>query len=53
MWLSKNRNTGVTGDAGSFIYDNQTHTLFNEEDHRSLFPELHVIEMPDNVRLSY
>ena len=53
MWLSKNRNTGVTGDAGSFIYDNQTHTLFNEEDHKSLFPELHVIEMPDNVRLSY
>ena len=51
MWLSKNRNTGVTGDAGSFIYDNQTHTLFNEEDHRSLFPEQHIIVMEDGQTL--
>lgn len=51
MWLSKNRNTGVTGDAGSFIYDNQTHTLYNEEDHRSLFPEQHIIVMEDGVTL--
>lgn len=53
MWLSKNRNTGVTGDAGSFIYDNQTHTLFNEEDHKSLFPEMYVIDLPDNVKMNY
>ena len=53
MWLSKNRNTGVTGDAGSFIYDNQTHTLFNEEDHKSLFPERYIIDLPDNVQLNY
>lgn len=51
MWLSKNRNTGVTGDAGSFIYDNLTHTLYNEEDHRSLFPEQHIIVMEDGKTL--
>lgn len=53
MFLSKNRNTGITGDAGKFIYDNQTHTLFNEEDHASMFPEQHVInlatDLPDNL----
>lgn len=48
-WISKNRDTGMTGLADKIIYDNQTHTLYSEEDYRSLFPEKFVEELPEDA----
>lgn len=46
VFLSKNRNNGVTGPAGKIFYDNETHTLYNEEQYREIHPELFVEEEP-------
>ena len=42
VFLSKNRNNGVTGPAGKIFYDNEAHTLYNEEQFREIHPELFV-----------
>lgn len=42
VFLSKNRNNGVTGPAGKIFYDNETHTLYDEEQFREIHPELFV-----------
>ena len=44
VYLSKNRNNGVTGPCPSIYYDNLTHTLHDEESYRSLYPELFIEE---------
>ena len=45
--LSKNRATGITGDAGDLFYDNQTHTLWDKDDYKEYNPELFEEEKPD------
>ena len=47
MYLSKNRDTGVTGPAGKIIYDNESHTLYDEDTFRSLHPNLYAEEYED------
>lgn len=39
-YASKNRNTGLTGDAGDYFYENSTHTLYSLEEYKSLKPQL-------------
>ena len=34
-YMSKNRNTGLTGNCGSFYYDNPTHTLYDLETYKT------------------
>lgn len=48
VFLSKNRNNGVTGPAGKIYYDNETHTLQDETSYRQLRPELFVEEQELN-----
>ena len=48
VYLSKNRQSGITGPAGRIYYDNETHTLHNEESYRQLKPELFVEEQELN-----
>lgn len=48
VYLSKNRQSGITGPAGCIYYDNETHTLHNEESYRQLKPELFVEEQELN-----
>lgn len=38
--LSKNRATGITGDAGDLFYDNSSHILYDLEDYKQINPEL-------------
>lgn len=38
--VSKNRATGLTGEAGSLFYDNATHTLYDLEEYKTINPEL-------------
>ena len=47
VYLSKNRDTGVTGPAGKIIYDNESHTLYDEDTFRSLHPNLYAEEYED------
>lgn len=42
MYASKNRQTGITGDAGCFFYENSTHTLHDFEVYMTEHPELFV-----------
>lgn len=54
VYLSKNRQSGNTGPAGCVYYDNETHTLHNEESYKQIHPELFVGEEPfDPDEVSY
>lgn len=39
-YASKNRNTGLTGDAGDYYYDNSSHTLYELEFYKTLNPRI-------------
>lgn len=45
--LTKNRNTGITGDAGSLFYDWQAHTLYDLEDYQLINPDLFKVKLED------
>lgn len=45
--VSKNRATGMTGDAGSLFYDAKSHILYNLEDYKEIDPELFAEEPAD------
>lgn len=50
VYLSKNRLGGETGPAGKIYYDNETHTLHDEESYREIHPELFVEEeLPEEL----
>lgn len=42
VYLSKNRLNGVTGPAGKILYDNQSHTLHDEQTYKELYPEMFI-----------
>lgn len=44
VYLSKNRVNGVTGPAGKILYDNESHTLYDESTYRELHPEMYAQE---------
>lgn len=54
VYLSKNRQSGITGPAGCIYYDNETHTLHNEESYRQLRPELFIEDQEfDSSKVNY
>ena len=51
VYMSKNRNTGTTGHILNVIYDNSSHTLYNEEDYKSMFPQMFAEdEVPEELK---
>ena len=46
--ISKNRQTGITGPANSIYYDNQSHTLYDFEEYKAIYPEKFTIVIEED-----